>query len=215
MGEDKYDAGYSHAVYKKDLVERLDAFGLVNSRSVFAHGIHFTPKDRELLNERDAFLVHNCRSNMNNNVGYNNYLPEIKNLALGTDGIGGNMIESMKFAFFKHRDAGGPLWPDGFLNFLHQGNRLMERHFGGKFGRLEPGYAADLTVLDYDSPTPLRPENIGGHLVFGMSSRDVYSVMINGCFVYENRAFPGAVNTMYKEARESAEKLWKRMDQLA
>ena len=28
--------------------------------------------------------------------------------ALGTDGIGSDMFEEMKFAFFKHRDAGGP-----------------------------------------------------------------------------------------------------------
>jgi len=213
-GEDKYDGGNSHAVFKKDLLERLDEFGLVNEKSIFAHGIYFTNEDREILNRKDAFLVHNCRSNMNNNVGYNGYLPEIKNCALGTDGIGGDMFDELKFAFFKHRDAGGPLWPDSFLRFLQNGNAMMERHFGGKFGRLEPGYAADLTILDYDSPTCLEPANLGGHFAFGFSSRDVHTVIINGKFVYENRQFPEPVNKIYAEAAQAANALWKRMDEL-
>lgn len=213
-GEDKYDQSHSHAVYGKDLLARLDDFGLVTSKSIFAHGIYFTDDDRSILNKRDAFLVHNSRSNMNNNVGYNQYLPEINNNALGTDGIGSNMFEELKTAFFKHRDSGGPLWPDSFLRFLYNGNELMERHFGGKFGRIEAGYAADLAVLEYQSPTPLVPENIGGHFAFGTASRDVHTVIINGTIVYENRTFPGEVEEIYREAGKSASKLWKRMDDL-
>ncbi len=214
-GEDKYDQSHSHGVYRKDLLERLDNFGLVNEKSIFAHGLYFTGRDREILNSRDAFLVHNCRSNMNNNVGYNGYLPAINNNALGTDGIGSNMFEEFKTAFFKHRDAAGPLWPDSFLRYLQNGNVLMERHFGGKFGRVEAGYAADLVVLDYQSPTPLTPENIGGHIAFGMASRDVHTVVIDGNIVYENRTFPGKVDEIYSGARKAASELWKRMDALS
>lgn len=213
-GEDKYDQSHSHGVYGKDLLARLNGFGLVNEKSIFAHGLYFTDADRKLLNEGDAFLVHNCRSNMNNNVGYNGHLSDIDNNALGTDGIGSNMFEEFKTAFFKHRDSGGPLWPDSFLGFLQNGNRLMERHFGGKFGRIEAGYRADLTVLDYQSPTPLVPENIGGHFAFGFASRDVDSVMIDGKMVYENRTFPGKVADIYREAAQAASNLWKRMDEL-
>lgn len=214
-GEDKYDRSHSHAVYGRDLLDRLDDFGLVNEKSIFAHGLYFTGRDREILNSRDAFLVHNCRSNMNNNVGYNRHLPDVRNNALGTDGIGSNMFEEFKTAFFKHRDEGGPLWPDSFLGFLRNGNILMQRHFGGKFGRIEAGYAADLVVLDYQSPTPFTPENIGGHIAFGMASRDVHTVIIDGVIVYENRAFPGRVDEIYCEARKAASELWKRMDALS
>ncbi len=213
-GEDKYDRSHSHAVYGRDLLDRLDDFGLVNEKSIFAHGLYFTGRDREILNSRDAFLVHNCRSNMNNNVGYNRHLPDVRNNALGTDGIGSNMFEELKTAFFKHRDTGGPLWPDSFAGFLRNGNVLMERHFGGKFGRIEAGYAADLVVLDYQSPTPLKPENIGGHIAFGMASRDVYTVVIGGNIVYENRTFPGKVDEIYSGARKAASELWRRMDEL-
>ncbi|MEL2303533.1 amidohydrolase family protein, partial [Klebsiella pneumoniae] len=83
--------------------------------------LYLSKDDIALLNQRDAFLVHNARSNMNNHVGYNHHLSDIRNLALGTDGIGSDMFEEMKFAFFKHRDAGGPLWPDSFAKALANG----------------------------------------------------------------------------------------------
>jgi cytosine/adenosine deaminase-related metal-dependent hydrolase len=75
-----------------------------------------------------------------------------------------DMIEEAKFAFFKHRDAGGSLWMDSFLAMLQRGNEILERYFTGKrFGRIEAGYEADLTFWDYDPPTPLSAANLAGH----------------------------------------------------
>ena len=152
---------------------------------------------------------------MNNHVGYNMHLPEYRNLALGTDGIGSDMLEELKFAYFKHKDAGGALWPDSFARFLWNGNTLLERNFGAKFGRLEPGYKADLTICDYDAPTPLAPRNLGGHLAFGMGSASVNSVMVEGRMVYQDREFPFDVAPIYEQASKVASRLWQRMDQLA
>lgn len=160
--EDLYDVSYSHHWYGKDLLARLAQFDLIDSKTLVAHGLYLSKDDITLLNQRDAFLVHNARSNMNNHVGYNHHLSDIRNLALGTDGIGSDMFEEMKFAFFKHRDAGGPLWPDSFAKALTNGNELMSRNFGAKFGLLEAGYKADLTICDYNSPTPLLADNIAG-----------------------------------------------------
>lgn len=159
--------------------------------------------------------VHNARSNMNNHVGYNHHLSDIRNLALGTDGIGSDMFEEMKFAFFKHRDAGGPLWPDSFAKALTNGNELMSRNFGAKFGLLEAGYKADLTICDYNSPTPLLADNIAGHIAFGMGSGSVHSVMVNGVMVYEDRQFNFDCDSIYAQARKAAASMWRRMDALA
>lgn len=214
LAEGAYDVSHSHITYGKDLVPRLDEFGLVNEKSILVHGIYLGDAEVELINERDAFLVHNCRSNMNNNVGYNHRLPNYRNLALGTDGIGGDMFEEMKAAFFKHRDAGGPMQPDGFLAALASGYRLLERSFGGKFGRLEEGYVADLVLADYQSPTPLQAENIAGHIAFGLSSNVVESVMIGGRMVMEERKFPLDTGSIYASAREEAKRLWSRMNEI-
>ena len=212
--EDLYDGFYSHAQYSKDVLSRLDSFGLLNKKGIIVHGVHLGEKDIEILNTRDCFLVHNPRSNMNNNVGYNRSLDKIKNLALGTDGIGSNMFEEFKFAFFKHKDTGGPMWPDSYLRFLNNGNRLLERNFGERFGKLEAGYKADLVISNYNPPTPLVGENIAGHMAFGMSSHDVKTVIVNGKIVYENRQFPFDVKPIYEQASKAAKRLWENMDKL-
>ena len=213
--EDLYDVSYSHHWYGKDLLARLTQFDLIDSKTLVAHGLYLSKDDITLLNQRDAFLVHNARSNMNNHVGYNHHLSDIRNLALGTDGIGSDIFEEMKFAFFKHRDAGGPLWPDSFAKALANGNELMSRNFGAKFGLLEAGYKADLTICDYNSPTPLLADNIAGHIAFGMGSGSVHSVMVNGVMVYEDRQFNFDCDSIYAQARKAAASMWRRMDALA
>ncbi len=205
---------HSHHHYSQDIVERLDSFGLINEKTLLAHGLFLSDRDIDILNAKDGFLVHNARSNMNNNVGYNNKLTRFKNVALGTDGIGADMFEELKFAFFKHRDAGGPLWPDSFTRNLWNGNEILARNFGAKFGRLDPGNKADLTILDYTSPTPFVADNLPGHIAFGINAGNVNSVIVEGRFVYEDRAFPFDVAPIYAEASKVAQRLWKTMDQL-
>lgn len=214
VAEDRYDVTHSHHHYGQDIVERLDSFGLINEKTLLAHGIFLSDRDIDILNAKDGFLVHNARSNMNNNVGYNNKITRFKNVALGTDGIGADMFEELKFAFFKHRDAGGPLWPDSFTRNLWNGNEILARNFGAKFGRLEAGNKADLTILDYTSPTPFVADNVPGHIAFGMNAGNVSSVIVEGKFVYEEREFPFDVTPIYAEARKVAARLWKTMDKL-
>ncbi len=83
--EDLYDVSYSHHWYGKDLLARLAQFDLIGSKTLVAHGLYLSKDDIALLNQRDAFLVHNARflvhnarSNMNNHVGYNHHLSDIK-----------------------------------------------------------------------------------------------------------------------------------------
>ena len=214
VAEDRYDVSDSHGKYQKDIMQRMADFGLVTDKGIFVHGVHLGAADIEVLNQYDAFLVHNARSNMNNNVGYADKLPTVKNVALGTDGIGVNMFEEVKCAYFKHKDMGGAYWPGDYLRFLQNGNTLLERYFGEKYGKVAAGYKADLTIYDYDAPTPLTGDNVGGHFVFGMSSRDVKSVMVDGAMVYEDRQFPFDAAPIYAQAQKEAQRLWERMDAL-
>ncbi|WP_435928091.1 putative aminohydrolase SsnA [Dryocola sp. BD613] len=214
VAEDRYDVSHSHDKYGMDPLVRLDKFGLLGEKTLIAHGLWISEQEAELLNQHNAFLVHNARSNMNNSVGYNPHLPEVKWVALGTDGIGSDMLEELKFAWFKHRDAGGPLGTDKFLQMLHNGNVLLERNFGQPFGRLAAGYTADLTVLDYAAPTPLCAENLAGHLAFGMNSAAVDTVFVAGRAVYQDRVFALDTEAIYEKARFAAQKMWQRMADL-
>lgn len=214
VAEDRYDISHSHHLYGKDVIVRLNDYGLITDKALLVHGVHLSEQDIAMINNKHAFLAHNARSNMNNHVGYSSSLPLYHNLVLGTDGLGSDMFAELKFAYFKHKDAGGPLWPDSYLKFLYNGNELLRRYFAADFGRVLPGYKADLTVLDYQSPTPLVAGNIGGHIAFGLDSRDVTTVIINGKLVLENRQFVCNVSSIYEQARKAAKRLWDKMDKL-
>jgi putative selenium metabolism protein SsnA len=215
VAEDKYDSSESHHLFQKDIMQRLEAFDILNGKTICAHGVHLTDYDIQILNNHDCFLVHNARSNMNNGVGYAAKLPAVRNVALGTDGIGSDMFEEIKFAYFKHRDAGGKYSPTDFLTFLHNGTLLLERYFSRNFKRIEKGSVADLVIYDYKNPTPLVDNNIAGHVAFGLSSRDVKTVIINGVLVYENRRFPFDVEPIYEKANNAAKLLWQRMNEIS
>lgn len=214
VAEDQYDATFSIQQYSKELLRRLEEFGILNDKGILVHGVYLGDRDIDIINTHDAYLIHNPRSNMNNSVGYMQKLSRVKNVALGTDGIGSNMFEESKIAYFKSSDAKGSLSPNDILRFLHNGNDLLARYFGYKFGKIEKGYIADIVVYDYNPPTPIVKENVAGHFIYGFSSRDVETVIVNGDVVYENRAFPFEVDRIYKEAQKSAQRLWKRMDKL-
>ncbi len=212
VAEDLFDASHSHAVYRQDLIKRLSQFDLLNDKGIIGHGTHLSDSDINLINEADCFLVHNPRSNMNNGVGYNLKLDQFKHVALGTDGIGSDMYEELKFAYFKHKDEKGSMWPDSYLRFLQNGNTILDRYFGKQFGKMEIGYQADLVISNYLSPTPLHANNIAGHMAFGMSSQNVKTVIINGQIVYEDRCFPFDVKPIYQEAAKAAQRMWDIMD---
>jgi putative selenium metabolism protein SsnA len=212
-GEDKFDAVDSRYRFDADLAFRLDAAGCLGPKSIIGHGVWLTEGEAELLNARGAFLAHNARSNMNNAVGYNALLPRFANVVLGTDGMSADMLEEFRFASFRHRESGGPWWPSDFLRCLDRGNRLMERYMGIAFGRVVAGAAADLVLWDYDPPTPLVGGNIAGHIAFGLSSRSVRSVMVNGSFVVENRVPAFDADGIAAKARAETQRLWKRMEE--
>ncbi|MFA6596533.1 MAG: putative aminohydrolase SsnA [Ignavibacteriaceae bacterium] len=212
VAEDEYDSSFSHHHYGKDILERLEENTLLNEKAILVHGVHLTNNDLEILNRHDAFLVHNPRSNMNNSVGYMNRLHQVKNLGIGTDGIGANMFEETKFAFFKNQEAKGKLSYSDFMKILQNGNEILNRYFNYSFGKIEEGYAGDVVILDYQTPTPLQSENLAGHFLFGFSSRDVETVIVNGKIVYEERAFAFDTSGIYKEAQKAAKKLWSKMN---
>ena len=97
---------------------------------------------------------------------------------------------------------------------LANNQRLATRTFGLEIGSFNEGAAADLVVMDYQAPTPLTSENLAWHVVFGMSSAMIESVMVAGRFIIRNRqtAYPEAA--LYEQARQAAAKLWQKLQRI-
>lgn len=185
------------------LLDRFDHHGLLDlPGTILAHGTHFTDADVARVNERESTvtMAHNPCSNMNNGVGYAAVARFTKPPMLGTDGIGADMFNQCRAAFFKSRDAGRPLTSSRALEMLGESARYASRALGVKLGVLEVGAAADLVLTSYRPATPLSADNLTGHFLFAMGPEFVRDVMIDGWWVMRG----GHVVTLDEPAARAA-----------
>jgi len=211
VAEDRADVEDCRERFGATLPERLHRHGLLAARTILAHCVHLTPPEIEDVHRRGCWIAHSPRSNMNNSVGHAPTAAMMR-AALGTDGMDADMLAEARAAFLTMRDAGRSDAMGATLQLLAGGHRLAAALFGLPFGKVDAGGPADLVVLDYDPPTPLRSENLGGHLLFGVDRSHVSAVMVAGRWVVRDRRpttiDPGAVAS---QARAEALAVWRRM----
>jgi cytosine/adenosine deaminase-related metal-dependent hydrolase len=215
VAEDPCDQADCTKKYQMRLIDRLAGAGILGPKTILGHCTHLDHSSLEVAREAGCWFAHNPRSNMNNSVGYAPVQWMGKRVALGTDGIGADMFEEAKFAWFKARDARNGLGIGDVAGFLTGGQGLASILLNVRLGVLEPGGAADLAVLDYPTPTPVTAENLYGHLIFGLSSQFVTDVMVDGKWVMKNRRVVGVdEEKICTEAQRVAKKVWQRFEKL-
>ena len=214
--EDEVDERDSVGVYGHRVAARLAQAGALDGRALLAHGVHLDDHEISLVNAANAFVAHNARSNMNNAVGRARIDALGKRVALGTDGIGADMFEESRTAFFRLREDDVHASPDWALDRLASGARFVGAAFGERrFGRIESGAPGDLLVLDYAEPAPLDAGSFPGHWVFGLGSRCVRDVMVGGEWVVLDRQLVRAdQRELAAAARVQAARLWKRLAEI-
>ncbi len=214
VAEDRCDVEHAQANYRTGVVERLARFGALNDRTILAHGVHLSKRDIRIARDARAWFAHNPRSNMNNQVGYAPVAQFGERVVMGTDGIGADMFDEARFAFFKGRDARLAVGAEHWMDVLANNQRLASETFGVEMGTFNEGAAADLVVMNYHQPTPLTAENFAWHFMFGMNSAMVESVMVTGRFIIRDRRAAYAEAALYERARAAAAKLWKKLQRL-
>jgi len=215
VAEDIADQRDSEARFGMRVVERLAGAGALGENSLLAHCIHLSRGEIRLIQESRATVVHNAQSNMNNGVGHAP-VQAFAQMALGTDGIGGDMFTESKAAYWRAREANLDVIPQWSLERLADSARFAAIVLDEPMlGTIQPGAPADLVVLEYDPPTPLTDDSLAVHWVFGLTARHVRDVMVAGHWVVRNRRL---VRTDEEElagsSRELAERLWLRMEEI-
>jgi cytosine/adenosine deaminase-related metal-dependent hydrolase len=118
------DQGVGVHIHVAEGVDDIDApqrlQGLTNDRWLLAHCVHL-PTDNTL----SGTILHNPRSNLNNAVGYAAPARFRQPVALGTDGIGANVLESMRLAYVMARSADVTATPDESWRWLEEGWNLV------------------------------------------------------------------------------------------
>lgn len=209
------DADQRDAVARsgKRVVHRLADAGLLDHRALLAHCIHLDDDELDVVATSGASAIHNPTSNMHNGVGHAS-VRRFERLALGTDGIGGDMFAEARTAYWRSRETDLSIQPQWALDRLAESARFAGSAFGEPLlGRIEAGAPADLAVLSYDPPTPLTAENLSGHFVFGLSARMVRDVFVGGQQVVRGGRLTRADHTeVASRSREVGERLWRRME---
>lgn len=181
--EDAADRSISQQRYGQLPVSRFFRRGLLNERSILAHGVHLDEEDYQLIQQSGSAIVYNPDSNLNNAVGLPEFrcvLPAIPILA-GTDGMHGDVGRSLKqlFLLFRHQRNDFSAAFEWVNKIYFDGINFVKKYFTD-FPGLSGGDRADLIIWDYAPPTPVHSNNFWGHFIYGAVESNVHSVVING-----------------------------------
>jgi 5-methylthioadenosine/S-adenosylhomocysteine deaminase len=189
-------------------VEYLARIGFLGPRDVFAHTVHLTEGEINLLKQNGVGSVHNPQSNMKLASGVAP-VPQMLRagvaVGLGTDGAASNndldMWEEMDTAAKLHKlTTGDPkvLTAEEALALATIGG-ARALHMDSDIGSLETGKRADIVVVDLDALNQTPRYNIYSHLVYATKAAEVRTVVIEGRVVMRDRRLLTLDETLIKQ----------------
>ena len=199
--ETPYQKAYARKRTGGSAFSHIHRMGLTGPGLTIGHGVWMSEEDIDLCAHTRTRICHNCSSNFRLRSGLapvNAFLERRIPVAIGIDEAGINddrdMLQEMRLVLRAHRRPGIDTRHPSPAEVL----RMATEHgaqttpFAGRIGRLSPGSAADLVMLDWKAVThPYQDEAIPfvDVLVQRARTNAVTGVMIAGEMVYENGRF--------------------------
>ena len=175
-------------------VAAADDLGLLGPDTFLAHGVHLTDEEIGRLAETGTAVVHCPASNMKLASGMapvQALLDAGVTVGLGTDGAASNndldMFDEVRDAAMVGKlaadDASAVAAPDA-VGLATAGSADA---LGLPAGRLEPGAAADLIVVDLDRPHLTPAHDLVSHLAYAVRGSDVRHTVCDGRVLMRDR----------------------------
>ena len=196
INRDREEIELCFSLFGRRPLEHLHAIGgVLNSRFMAIHAMLTTAREAALLAEADAKLAHapvvctDIVSAVTNVVGMR---AAGVTVGLGCDTVINDILAVMRVAFFMHGQAAGiPMYdPLGFttddafdMGTIDAAKALRWEH---EIGSLEVGKAADIAVIDGETPRLWPRYNPVSMLVRQAVGSDVCSVLVNGRLVVDD-----------------------------
>jgi 5-methylthioadenosine/S-adenosylhomocysteine deaminase len=190
LSETKRENDEIRAKRKMSPTRLLDSLGVLEGRTLAAHGIWLDDADLRILKARGTGIAHCPSSNMKLSSGA---APVTKMLAmglavgLGPDGPAGsnndfNLFEEMDLAAKLQKLITGDPEALSARQALEMATILGARALGmeKEIGSLEAGKRADLIAVRIDRPHAVPLYNVPSQLVYALKGSDVRDVMVNG-----------------------------------
>ncbi len=140
----------------RDYLDTYEAHGLLGTRGLYGHAIHLEQREADRLREVGAGLVHCPTSNTFIGSGIFDMAARVaegQRIGLASDTGGGSsfsMLRVMGAAYELGQLRRNPIHPAQLLWLATEGSARV-LHQKGEIGRLAPGSAADMIVLDLAS----------------------------------------------------------------
>lgn len=187
-------------------VEYLDSLGVLGSDVIAAHTLWLSENDVRILGDRNVNCVHNINSNLKLASGYRFLYNELRdagaNICMGTDGCASSnnldMLETMKTSAMIQK-----AWRDDpsampLNEIMDMATSNAGKALGLPIGRIAPGMAADILIVDTTGYQFLSPGSFEANLIYSAHSDCVESVICNGRFVMRDRVVEGEKEILSK-----------------
>ena len=181
---------------KSGVVEFLDDFGIPGRNSIFAHCVHISDHEIQILMERGTSVSHNPVSNMMLGDGVAPVVAMLRsgvNVALGTDGAASNhsqdLFETMKTASLLqkvHHQNAGIIDPYAVLHMATAGG-ARALGLSSSCGTIDVGKRADLILIRLDAVHNQPVNDLFSQLVHCAKASDVQTVIVDGRVVMRDR----------------------------
>ena len=197
----------------KRTVEHYADLGVAGPGFLASQCVQLSDRERELIAETGMRVSHMPLANCEVGGGIAP-IPELADagvtIGLGTDGYVNDFYEVMRGAFLLHKarlqDPGAMPATQVLAMATEGGANALALD---RVGRLEPGWSADLQVVDATFPTPVSSHNLAEQLVLWRNHTHVRDVMVAGRWRVRGGEVLGAdLDAMRAETHRQARRLW-------
>ncbi len=175
----------------------LDSLGVLDGRTLAAHGVWLDDRDLDILAKHGSGLAHCPTSNTKLASGVARVVDILRrgiSMGLGTDGFAGSndsadLMQEMSLAAKLQKvtrmDPEALPAEQAFEMATITGARALG--LDKQIGSLEPGKFADLIAISLDGPNGVPVYNIYSLLVYSIKAPNVSDVMVNGRIIVRDR----------------------------
>lgn len=184
--------------YNKTPAQLFEQAGLFQFRTVAAHCVHLSDDDIAILQKNNVHISHNPCSNLKLASGIapiGKYQNAGLNVALGTDGASSNnnlnLFKEIQLAATLHKGATNEPTLITAQQALEMATVNGAKALGREqeIGKIKQGLKADMIFINTDSPHMQPLHHLTSSVVYAAQASDVYSVMVGGQFLLENREY--------------------------
>jgi len=177
-------------------LELYDSLGVAGPGMMASQCVQLSEAERRIVADRGVKVTHMPLSNCEVGGGIApipEFLDAGVTIGLGSDGYLNDMFQVMRGACLIHkaRLCDPRVMPASTVFALATIGGARALGLDGRIGRLAPGYAADLQLIDASFPTPASDHNLYDQLVLWRTGADVTDVMVDGRWRVRHRTIEG------------------------